>query len=416
MKGMLKTINLFYILYTVYIIFACLLTNLSFIDMIPAVFLMWGLYCVFYFGINVNKNELHRSGQTSSQWIINFENMSFLQIFILGAICVVFSIVSAKFYTGASPITVFRNLLNNKSVYYEYQNYFKSNDIATFSISKIPFILMMAFNKIVFVYSFITLSVNGRLLKRRYIIFDLMLIFSHVYLGLARGTNFEFYQLFIIIVYSYICYKTIRRKKFSLILIFILGLILVGAFSKMLNNRGMDGFQDKSKVDTYVYFDTENFLFKNFPLLSKAFLGIFDYLGYGLYYISNFINEVWLFNSTSLLDSVFPFMQDSIVITNEVVDVGVHWKPDMAVLLDNFGIIGVLFLMFILGRVVSYFIKTNNKYKYIITYLAFMMLLSLPIGNFLVFSSEIIMILVTVFLATIGEHVKLKKRINQPLY
>ena len=68
-----------------------------------------------------------------------------------------FSILSIIFYTGQTPLRVFANLANNVSVYYEYQNYFMQQQRNVFSITKIPFILMMFYVKFVFLYSYVSI-------------------------------------------------------------------------------------------------------------------------------------------------------------------------------------------------------------------------------------------------------------------
>lgn len=411
--NMKKTIYLFYILYTLYMILVCGSTNLSILYVLPAIVMLWLFFISMIIGYNSynTKNKLVRNDDVK---IIGKKivNLSCMQYLIISAICLIISVVSAKYYTGNSFTEVIKSLMANESNYYIYQNNLNEINLNVFSFKRVIYPILMGIKNIIFVYSFILLIVKLENVRLKHFLYLSILTISHLYFGLARGTNFEAYQLFVIFVYSYVSRKIMMKKKINLRLIIALGLVLTFVFISVLKMRGAEpGYT----ITTHIYYD-ENKLFSSiFKKLTLYYLIPFSYLGFGIYYLSTMINEVWLENTISLFWSIFPFNYGESMIkkVNKLVDLGVQWVPDSAIIMSNIGAFGLILICYLLGLFIK---KINSEYgeysifSLIFGYIISVFFISMPNGHFLSFSSEKILLIFTLLLYLYKSKLVLKKR------
>lgn len=404
--GITKLISLFYLLYTGYTILVCGTTNLSLLYVFPALLLMWLFFFFFIIGFNSTKNviiPLENSIKQKDRFfgVILCECGAF-KLFLFGALSVIISVVCAHYYTNQWPLEVLTNIIVSKSNYINYQVYFGEADIKTMSLSKVPYILMLGLNKIIFVYSYILIFGKAYEIKIKHILFFIILAIAHLYFGVARGTNFESYQLFLILVYSYVLRMQNINKKINLFVIISLGAFLVIVFITVLGTRGAN--PDRYITDHIVY-DHEALFSTIFPYFSLYYMFLYTYLGFGIYYLATMINEIWFTSISGFVGAFFPLFNDALGIspikkTNELVVIGVKWVPDAASIISITGVIGLFLLCYLIGYIlnkVSYSQMKNSSYFLLFGYFVFVFFVSIPNGHFLSFSSEQILIVYTLF-------------------
>ena len=280
-----KIVKFFYIIYTIYTILLISSTTLYFSDLFLPISIMWFLFSMFIIGYyikndrnkNINKNINMNKNILNSEWILNISKSKLLLIAIISIIS---SIAAAYFYTGQTPITIINDIKNNVSLYYEYQNHAKTYQTHIFSIKKIPFILMMFYIKFILFYSYIAFFI----IKDKTNKFDKLYLFlitlSHVYFAIARGTNYELFELVMISVFvilskqNNLSNKKIPIKKF--LIIFSIVSLMVYLFYSRVSDRGIT-FNTNSSTD--FKYDENGILSVIAPGLAFIALGIYDYFG-----------------------------------------------------------------------------------------------------------------------------------------
>lgn len=415
-----KIIGFFYLLYTIFILFVISITSLEFWSILPSVLLMWLIFCFFVLGSKVLKKE-NTSNYTANfiSWLNGKSSVTFIALMI---ITVLSSFLVVRFYTGQSFSTVINNIRNNVSTYAEYQRYFSENQVSQFSISKLPFVFMMAFVKFNLFYGFFSLSLGSgeteklTIVKKTYLFFSAL---SYLYIGVARGTNFEMFE-FVILIITLIFLrndsKTFDIKKIFIIL--VITVLSVFIFIEVIGQRGSTGSKNFF-ISNDVFIDFSSPVFKSFEKLSLIFVSIYGYFGFGLFYGSVFLNSIY-FSSTksSLIYSLplFPILFNEPDIKEkmrEFIDLGARWNPDAYVLSSKVGILGLFFLVFLLGILLCQLKQSqsnvSNASDTVLSFFIIIQLLSFPVGNFITSatSSKIIigmLILYKLFKALMGRY------------
>lgn len=364
---------------------------------------MWLVYFFFIIGFNSKRKFTGYNLRCKSNIMKVYKVLDKRSSLLFwGIISIIISIICAYYYTGKLPLQVIQNILLNRSNYNEYQLYFNKKNIYSFSIQKIPFILLLGLKNIIFVYGYILTICRKEKINFKNYFFLLILAIAHLYFGIARGTNFETYQLFLLIIYCYVNRMYLKKEKPNIIIIIILGFILTLVFFIVLEARGA---KPNYNIAARIIYDSQAFFSLIFPRISLYYLFLHSYLGFGLYYISTLLNEVYLDSFQGLIQLLIPGVnyfidKTPIEITNEIVVIGVKWVPDAATIINNIGLIGLLIICYKLGGFFSKLKKRNkveNGYRLIFGYLIFVFLVSIPNGHFVTFSSEKILIAYTVY-------------------
>ena len=376
----------------------CLCTTLTIVDVISGIVIMWTGYIFFSLGLG-NKPfcKVCQSNENTQSKYINNSNLGIVRITIIASLSLCIYILTAYFYTGLTPASLVKLMKNGQSAYQHYQSYFASNGLSQMTLSKLPVVLAMGANRIIWVYSFIILTVSGKIKYKRYKIYLITLSIGHLYFGLCRGTNFEMYQLCLLIYICYILWSEKNNKKINYSLLFCIGCFMVIFFLTLLKLRGHTIELVEFSVANI---DLErNSVFVRFvPMVVMVIEWIFGYLGYGIYYISVMIQEVMTGKEISFLDFFIP-IENASKVTNILADKAVKCEPSYAIVLDHYGIVGVLLFPFCLGmflRVIGGR-KYNTYLYYVMYYVVVVEMISYPIASYLSFSSEKILIAITVF-------------------
>lgn len=400
----IKAIRIFYIIYSFYTLFVMMVSNYQFTYAFIGLLFVWATFVAFKLGF-ISKscgitNELTNNEEEKySQYSFPLSKISYWPAwkYILAFIASwISAIQTAKFYTGRNFALVIQGLLGGNSAYNSYQSYFLHNNIASFSITKIPYILMLAFLTIITIWSFVGILLSNEKIGIWRILYIIGIASAYAYFGVARGTNFETYILFILLAYCLLQKiehgLSIKNIKYF-IFVFIAGIILIFVYRARIMDRGIEF---ENTICPEISFDSESFLAKQFPALVNIGLSLFGYLGYGIFCIGVTISDI-CFNSTSNIIGFFiPFghrlFNDSTLSNSlaHTISMGAKWTPDFINFIDVTGII-LYFIIIFFGGVFfrhSYKMKAPVLLRHIIGALLFVEMLSIPVGNFLVASTS----------------------------
>lgn len=409
-----KIIKLFYLGYTVYMILVINTTSVTFLEILPSIIFMWINYFFyiagFYVKTNIKKSSNNiASNQIKQSWLLNSSKFG-LGIILLFTI--LSSIISVKYYTGQTPIGVIRSLTSNESLYYQYQFYFKEQGLAILSIMKIPYILMLFFVKFIFYYSFVSfLIIKDKIsyFEKMYILF---IGLSFAYIGIARGTNFEFFEIVMMIIFV-ILNRSKNIKKVQVKQVFWIGLIITSMIFVFYTVISARGVQFDNYISRDVYYDSEALIPQILPSLSFVVVILYGYFGFGFFYISKYISEVWFDSPSNIIAGIIPngfmLLENSTIqeIMHDIVDMGVRWDPDMIGIINLIGYIGLLSLVFCLGAFSRLIINRNGKTGAVLltNYIILIQMVSLPVGNFVFLSSASKLIVVCLSLYWFNKYI-----------
>ncbi len=425
-----------YITYTIYALLIIDVTSLKLIDILPALFIMWLMYIFFILGFKINSrpkwssyiNRIKTSTSkilnklklklfiksiilftTSiftlvSSFIITLKNRTSwilkkpkLTLFLIAMGTLITSVLSAWFYTGKTPVGVFIGLFGSGTpLYADYQLYSQVNNLAVFTIQKIPFILMMFYTKIVLFYSLILFFI----IKDKTNIFEksclFLIVSSHIYFGIARGTNYELFEIVLLIIFIILSKSKIKLKNKPAFLKYFLIVFSIGMMIFLFYIRiSARGFIFDYKINSDFTYNSNGIVSLISPYISSVIILLYNYFGFGFYYVSNFVIKIWFASLSNFISGLIPFgyylqnhsyIQE--LIRNHLVMNG-RWHPDIINAINYFGIIGVIILLFILGILTRIIMKQKKSaLLYLTQFIIFMQMISLPVGNFLLASSS----------------------------
>lgn len=396
----LKLIKYVYLLLTLYVLVLVSVTSLSVYNIFGSIVFLWSIYLLFSLGYRINKSKVIKSKKEIKyeSWIINRGGKTPIMI---GLFSIFASMIAAYFYTGQTPLSLLNLIINDTSIYYEYQSYAKDQMIHVFTLKKIPFILCMFFVKFILFYGYISYIIIKEKITFAEKISLLLITIAHIYFGFARGTNFEFFELLLLIVF--VLFMKVYKKHFYLLkrIPIILGLsaIMIYAFYSRIIDRGVD-FNVNSSFEFHV--DANGFMNTYFPEITQFSMILYNYFGFGFVYISNFLNNIWFSSLNNFFYALIPkgfelngaSIQDR---TWNFINMRARWHPDSMVFINDYGVIILAIIIIILGilsRALSE-AKTTNTMSFLAQFLIFLQLVSLPIGNFVFISSATLLILMT---------------------
>ncbi len=368
--------------------------TVAFVDFLPGLFLTAIVYLFFIVGF--------AGGQPSINGIkkeIKFNLIKFPpKVVIVLAICLV--AYTIKYYTGGDIGSVIRGLAAKESLYNNYQAYFQEENLGVFSFQKIPAILSNALIKFFVLYVYIrTISVSGYI-NWRGVAYVFSVSIIYLTFSIARGTSFELFELLVLCVFSLMMRSHIHGVKISrrtLVFVTLFAFFAVALYSYNISARY--GFEEVAicSADQYCL-DRGSVLYSLFPFAGDLSFKLSGYFLFGLFYLSQLINVLWDSSVQVIVSSFFPGMisfigVDSVgLICRRTIDCGAMWIPDLAVIVVNFGFLGAIALIFLLGFVSRNVLGCIKKYgsfsSIIILYFVFLFMLSLPVGNFISVSSS----------------------------
>lgn len=418
----IRAVRLFYLVYTFYTIFIVAISNYRYIYAICGLALMWLSYYAFKIGYLTSKSyisekaiEDKRGEPDSKLSIYQWSSSYYFTTSITSWLC---ALLAAKYYTGRSFTTVISGFFGGNDAYYSYQRYFQANHLNVFSLSKIPYILMLVYLTTIMLWSIISLVSESRTLGYKRIIYLLSVTLAYAYFGAARGTNFETYILFVVFTYSLLIKnnKDYSKRLLYISLIIIVGICLVQIYRLRILDRGISF--DNGICEEITVRESSAFI-RSFPALSNILISVFSYLGYGIYCIGVAIWDIYTGSTTGILALFVPLGNDLILNSDirelllQNVVLGARWIPDLLLIVNKIGLVLYFVLLFCIGR----FLQVLDNYcgpkdiRNAISALIFIELLSIPVGNFLLASTSneiTVLLFLIAYIKNSGVKIKIK--------
>lgn len=410
-----KIVAIFYCVYTVYILLACCLTDITPLYIASGLLALWIIYGFFAAGERMGGRWAGRGPLRLELPRILWSKPALRGVFWACGIvlAVLGSVLAIHFYTGQWPGAVISNLRSGVSNYYIYQFYFKEHGALSSVFARLPYILMTAFSKFIFIYGIISWCLL-RKCTPRHLVMAALCCLGQVYISLGRGTNFEIYELTILVVFIVLkkCRFELSLRQFGravvkpLLVCLAAGLCLVCVYYIVLSTRHF--YATASDISRDIHYAKGALLTQLFPELSLLALNLFGYLGFGLYYISSFINRVMLRGPVELAAAFCPMGyrlllgESTSAIMERTIDIGVMWHADFVRAIDGLGLIGALLLIVLMGFFSGRLERSApDVWTQMAGYLILLQMLSFPVGNFVMSSSAnqlLICLLIAVFL------------------
>lgn len=387
-------------------------TTIGFISVLSGFILAWLIFTLFFLGAN-GKISLSFNKFHVSRFNFIARDARLYPLWAISIIAITSSLYASNFYTGKSIFEVFSALFLEISLYNDYQKYFASQGLATFSILKIPAIFSMFFIKFAAVYSFVCVLILTKKIKVSHCFWLFIISISSLYFSIARGTSFEAFELLLLLWFC-LSMRAIRYEESKAFLstsktVFLLfSFAALALYSYNISARYSFG-AEASCVTREMCLDSQTALhYFSYPLAMLS-LKLSGYFTFGIYYTSVLINYYWLDGFSNFIQLILPFAsfyENDLVthfLCDDLLDCGAAWVPDAVFYILTAGFLLILFFAYLLGRFVRRLtisaFSSNDFICYVILYLVFLSLVSFPVGNFLTVSSAnmLLLTLVSVF-------------------
>lgn len=302
MNAISKLIFFWYMFLTLLALCAAITIPLT--SLLSGLMLIWIIFIFFFLGSNLT---LHRTSLQAFNFI-GREMAIPLGLVAFGTIYA--SAYASKFYTGNSVSEVIAIFRSGKSLYNQYQAYFNEQNIALFTVSKIPAVISLFYLKIVALYGFIYTIILNNKIKIKNCFYLIIITGSSLYFSFARGTTFELFELilllwFCLIMRNYLLYKK-RLSKKSKILFVTLALCALSVYSFNISARYSFG-EVASCATTELCLYEDSILSQFSIILAKLTFKLSGYFTFGLFYTSQFIEEFWLSSLSQFFSLLIPF-------------------------------------------------------------------------------------------------------------
>ena len=399
-----QIVRVLYLAYSAYVVMVVGSTTLTFSDVLPAVLILWLNYAFFGLGYSYRREDNGQTAQTRS-YLINCRRTTLGAMVVLSILC---SVMAAQYYTGQTPVTVFRSIMGRVSLYNGYQRHFRESVSGTALIARVPYILMAFYVKFLLFFSYSSELVSPRRLHRFHRVCLTLSAVSYLYFGVARGTSYEVFEIALLGIFVGLTRRIgERRKRWRVSTVCSVTLIAITAL--MFFNAGIKarGITFHPMISRDVSYDREGLLSVLCPSVAFLVARIYDYFGFGFYYVSMYVKEIWGRDLTSFSAGLLPFGMKTLGVSDireqmrAVVDMGARWHPDVALLMWNLGFLGLSVFCFLLGMMAKYVrtVPNGGPATFVTSFLIVEEMLSLPVGNFITASSssQLIVLSIVVF-------------------
>lgn len=418
-----KTVKLFYLVYTIYTIFVMLVSDYKIGYAIVGLGMIWFIFLAFHFGyVSVKNNNVDPDEEYTGKYqqypLSNISNWKSFTYIIHSILMIASSFMAARFYTGRGPIDIISGLRQSVNSYAIYQGYAKMANVGAFTLSKIPYVLMLMYCFTMLIWSTAGILLTSERKSISQYIFVGSSILAVLLFGVARGTNFEMYIVFVTIVYCILnrekrtkLVKIDKTKK--LLIVGIIGIAVVLTFKSVVEARG---YVFRNQICEEIKYDPNKFFSQVFPTVTNIGLSFFRYLGWGIFTIGIITDQVVFGNLTNMVSSLIPAgfsltqgeTLDSIV--RRTIFVGTGWVPDYFAFVDDFGWILFILIVYIMGKIIGSLDKRSYPplLRSLVGILIFLEMLSIPVGNFIIVSTPLFLSALYVF----GWYILCKLRVS----
>jgi len=366
--------------------------KISFLQFLPGILLMWLYYFAFIMG-SVKRGKVNLQGFVPLEYFGGYNKV----VIIITILHLFFYPLYINFYTGSSVIEIIGSLKDGVSTYALYQRNFEDAGLNAFSLVKLPFIFGNGILRFFFLIAIFRTIAYGKIIMIHEYICIFLMVSMIIFVGISRGTSFELFDITTVFLFSFAVRRILRGYKtmFSngIVLKIVLFIIVVsGYFAYNITIRMGDNFSFFDSND----FDKASIVYQISKPMSLVLYMLYSYFLFGLHYTSVLISELFLGSVEGFFVALIP---DGITIldgdidfsvyVNRFIDIGVMWRPDSAFIIQNFGILLVFLMIYLLGFFSKYLsgLICNNLSSLVVLYFIFYFFLSLPVGSFIIVSS-----------------------------
>lgn len=354
---------------------------------------VWICYFCFWIGS-------HAAGKTNMmESVVHVQNERFLpgkHLYFVMVFAVIGMILVARFYTGQTPWSIVSDLYHHRSLYMVYQSYYNEMSLGRMSLTKIPYILINASVQFLLVYCYIYFMIIKKKIEMKEAGCLIALTCAKLYLGIARGTNFEMFEIAFLFIYCYLSGSGVgikRVKKLALAVISILGCCAV--FMVVIGLRGAHG--TSVVISEGIVTDSSKELTAQYPQLAMIIAYLSAYFCFGIYFLSYFFDHFFAEDIFYFVNGIIPcgYLAGGIEvpeISNTDFLKSVCWKPDLIRLIYLCGVLATPVVFAVMGRMIRRIRKIKDIYRediYInmLEYFIVYQMFSFPIGNFILVTS-----------------------------
>lgn len=405
----LKYIKYYYLALTVFALIAPVTIGLG--DVLPSLIVMWVSY--FMFNAMATKKINNETINVPAQ-SLTVEKYSKVSFFIM-LFAMVFVPLYIKFYTGNSMFSSIQsflsfNSLGKDSTYSSYQEYFETAGLNEFTLEKLPYVVGGGVLKFCYWAIFIRTFAYKKKPKKIETASVMVVTILYVFLGMARGTSFENFEIIMLTFYTILLREKVifnrnwfGQKAMRIIISFIIlgGLYFIISMSLRFEGNLLNAYNvtNEMRYDPNAVISQID---KNTALILNSFTG---YFLFGIYFSSTAINAVWFTSLQGGLSALLPGGIEMLgigksyneAICGRVIDCGAAWIPDLVVLIEKLGLLlfGVLILLIgKLSKKMYYSLIKGSISAALILYIIVLFFLSLPVGNFITSSSSVIIAII----------------------
>jgi hypothetical protein len=413
MKQILSMIFGWYVTITLLAFFGA--HTLSFVQVFSGVLLSWLLALSFFIGYSLNQKLSITSQPFEYNLVITRIPLIYVALTSIAA-----SIFLIYFYTGKSITEVFTGFLNGESLYYQYQQYFREQELEVFSVTKIPAILSGFMLKMTVLYTYIKVLVLDKKTIQNFT-WLIIVTSSFALFSIARGTSIEIFEILLLIWFLVVMKlvvsggSKIAKNSSRIIILTLAGFSL---FIYTYNISARYSFNESDYCATReLCKNPDTLIYSLSPQLGDLTYALSGYFTFGIFYSSSYINSVWFTSWNNLFSGLIPYRYliygetNRSLVCDVVIDCGVAWQPDAMLFVQAFGVIGLFIFTFLLGRYAKKlyfsFVNEQNVLSIGLLFLIFLSMISLPVGNFLLSSSA--NVLAFMFMVFISGYLKVKE-------
>ena len=222
---------------------------------------------------------------------------------------------------------------------------------------------MLFYVKFILFYSYASFLSSERRISRYQALYLIVVTMSHVYVGVARGTSFEFFELTVLILFVMLSRRRPEKplwvSPIQWTKVLMVGSLMILVFYTNLAARG-GSF--RFSLWRGAEYDPNGLLSIYGPPLAFLVLITSGYFGFGFFYLSAYVSRVWLASLDHFLAGMIPLGYRIVEarsipeIMQSLVDMGPRWHPDTALIIDSV-VLGLLVLCFCMGVLVRFSIS-----------------------------------------------------------
>ena len=379
-----RLVSRLYVCLFLYALIIASATTISLEELLPAFVQLALGYVVFALGYG-SRDRMAYSWTARPVVLPGKSRPAPASIYLLtGLTTVLAALVAGYYYTGKLPLEVASFIADGRSLYWSYQVFNSDLRAAGGGRGFSPYFALLVYGKFVLVAAVFTAATRVGRMRRRELLLIILAVAAQAYLGLARGTGLEFFQLGTVLAFALLVRRRNVGRAPAGVIAVGLAVGLAALYAAILTARGAT--TSTLGLGNDVDWDPHDFARLLGPLLG-ALLRFYDYFGFGFHYVATYWSQVWFASPSTIMAGLLPGGYDALgidptfAIRSHLV-MGGHWHPDSILVIARAGFIGLLAAFFLLGRVAGSLAGKTSMTSTALSYYVCLQMLSMPVGNF----------------------------------